>query len=212
MLETNKSQAGRRGAKQMSRNTIHRLLVAASVVAAAASLFACSGGGSGNGSEGRQTPALSPLPALALVDWAERVCALSVEAAGTLDPPAVGDPETPTLAERKQRAAEVLAPRAEALAGTAQELAGLQPPEPAAGFHETLQTTMAGIAAAWQDLVDAAEQAQSGEKIDAANGVWTQAQNEADAAVIAAYDRLDDETTAALSQPEDCGILNQIRS
>jgi hypothetical protein len=112
----------------------------------------------------------------------------------------------------KQRAAEVLAPRAEALGATADEIAALEPPEGAAGFHEVLQTTMAAVSSAWLDLVDVAERAESAEEIDAANNVFIQAQNEADAAVIAAYHVLDKEVTAALSQPEDCGILNEIRS
>jgi hypothetical protein len=143
--------------------------------------------------------------------WAEEVCALSVEAANTLDTPNPVDPATLTLEERKQRATEVLAPRARALGETAQQVRALQPPPAAAEFHEVLHATMADVSGAWLDLVDGADRAASADELNAANEIFIQAQDEADAQVIAAYEALDDEVTAALSQPEDCGVLNEIR-
>lgn len=175
-----------------------RSLFAFSLLALSAALVACDDGDTG----GATAPTVA--------DWADRVCALSVEAADTLDTPEA--PAALTLEERKQRAAEVLAPRAQALGETAQELFALQPPQPAAEFHEVLHTTMADISGAWLDLVDAAGRAESADELDAANEIFIQAQDDADAEVIAAYEALDDQVTAALSQPEDCGILNEIRS
>ena len=197
----------------MNHHAIQRLLVAGCALAVVAALVACTNGGdSGNGdSEDSPAPAASPTP-LALDDWVDQVCALAVEAADTLDVPGPEDPETLTLAERKQRAAEVLAPRARALEETGQDISRLEPPQEAAEFNEVLRITMLDVASVWTDLVNEAEQAESDERLNQANDVFVQGQNEADAAVIAAYDALDDETTAALSEPEDCGILNDIRS
>ena len=190
--------------------TRRRPLFVCCALALAVALVAC---GDGDGGGDRQSPAASPGDAALSVEaWAGQVCALSVKAADTLDVPGPEDPETLALDQRKQRAADVLAPLAQALGVTAQDLADLQPPAAAAELHDVLRTTMADISLAWQDLVDAAERAESSEELNAANDVLIQAQNEADAAVIAAYHVLDREVTAALSEPEDCGILNEIRS
>ena len=188
-----------------------RSLLACSVLALFATLVAC---GDGDNAGSRQSPTAGPGDATALPvpAWVDQVCALAVEAANTLNTPGPTVPVTPTLEERKQRATDVLAPRARALAETARKIRALQPPEPAGEFHEVLQTTMADISSAWLDLVDAADRAESSDQIDAANATFIQAQDNADAMVIAAYQALDAEVTAALSQPEDCGILNEIRS
>lgn len=199
----------------MSQDAIYRLLLAGCALAVAAALVACTdgdnGSGNGGGSEDSQAPAASPTP-LALDDWVEQVCALAVEAADTLDVPGPEDPETLSLQERKQRAADVLTPRARALKETGQDISRLEPPEEAAEFNEVLRITMLDVASIWQDLVTEAEQSESAERLNQANDVFIQGQNEADAAVLAAYDALDDETAAALSEPEDCGVLNEIRS
>jgi len=185
-------------------------LLACSILALAVALVACDDdGGDGDGA----SPAASPeATALTVADWADQVCALAVEAADTLDVPDTEDPSALTLEERKQRASEVLAPRAEALGETADQIAALEPPQPAAEFHEVLHTTMADISIAWLDLVDVADRAQSGVQIDAGNETFMQAQDVADAEVVDAYEALGADVTAALSQPEDCGILNEIRS
>jgi hypothetical protein len=186
-----------------------RSLQACSVLALIGALVAC-----GNGDNDRAKPAATPSAAAALTldVWADKVCALAVEAADTLGAAGPVNAEAMSLEERKQRAAEVLAPLAKSLGATADELAALEPPEAAADFYDVMQTTMADISSAWLELVAAAGAAQSGAEIDAANEAWTQAQDAADAEVVAAYEALDSEVTAALSQPEDCGILNDIRS
>lgn len=157
-------------------------------------------------------PVASPLRTLTLTEWSEDLCALSAVAADTLDVAGPKNPETLTLEERKQRAADILAPRAASLTTTAEAVSALQAPGAAAAFQEVFESTMSDVAAGWQDLVDAAARAQSFGELDAANGAWLQVQDEADGSVIAAYRNLDDQTTAALVQPEDCGILNEIGS
>ena len=188
-----------------------RSLFKCPVLALTVALVAC---GDGDSAGNRQSPTAGPgdATALTVTAWVDQVCALAVEAADALGAAGAVNPEAMSLEERKQRAAEVLTPLAEALGVTAQDLAGLHPPEPAGEFHEALQTTMADISSAWLDLVDAADRAESSDQIDAANATFIQAQDNADAKVIAAYQSLDAEVTAALSRPEDCGILNEIRS
>lgn len=176
-----------------------RSLFPLSLLALAAAFVACGGGDTGGGR-------------LALDDWADQVCALSVDAAATLDARGPEDPSALSLDERKLRAAEVLAPRARALAATAVDLSDLRPPKAAAGFHDTLYTTMADVYGAWLALVDEAVRAETTEQIDAANALFIQAQTVADAEVVAAYEALDEQVKAALSQPASCGILDEIRS
>ena len=188
-----------------------RSLFGCTVLALTVALVAC---GAGDKAGNRQSPTAGPGDATALpvTAWVDQVCALAVEAANTLNTPSPGVPGTPALEERRQRATDVLAPRAEALGTTADKIAALEPPQAAAGFHEALQTTMAAVSSAWLALVDVAGRAESAEELDAANETFIQAQDNADAKVIAAYDALDRQVAAALSQPEDCGILNGIRS
>jgi hypothetical protein len=180
-------------------------------VALVAALAACS---EDEGDSDRAKLAGSPSAAatINLDVWADKVCALAVEAADTLDAAGAANPGAMSLEERKQRAAEVLAPLAKSLGATADEFAALEPPEAAADFYEVMQTTMADVSSAWLDLVAAAGAAQSDADIDAANEAWTQAQEDADAAVVASYATLDAEAKEALSLPEDCGILNEVRS
>ena len=175
-----------------------------------AALFAC---GDDSADSNRASPTSSPsgAAALSVSDWANQVCALSVQAANTLDT-SPDDPATLTLDERKQRAAEVLAPRAQALGKTARELSALQAPGPAAAFHEVLHTSMARVSAAWLDLVDEAGRVESADQLNAANQIFIQAQDQADAEVIAAYEALADQVTVALLLLQDCGILNDVRS
>jgi len=185
----------------MGRGVINRLFVAVCAVAFAAATFACADGSSVGDNEGGEAPVACPLPPLALVEWAQRACALSEEAIDTLDVPGSEDPKTLTLAEGKVRAAEVLAPRAGALLQIAAKLRDVQPPQAAAGLHDALQTTIADVAAAWQDLVRAAEQADSTAELDAADAVFIQAQNEADAAVLAVFDS--ERTTGCAARATD---------
>jgi hypothetical protein len=73
---------------------------------------------------------------------------------------------------------------------------------------------MAVIATAWAGMVNAAEFG-SKEEINAANDVFVQAQNEATVDLKSHYTNnwvMNDEIRAALSQPQDCGILNPVRS
>lgn len=187
----------------------YRPLFACSVLVLNGALFACGGGDDNSGTSQTASPVAATPPTV--TQWAEQVCALSVEAADALKTDPV-DTSVMSLAERKQRAAEVLAPRAATLRDVAREISGLQSPQLTAEFHTVLHTTMADVAAAWQRLVDTAESAQSIDELNAANDVFTQAQDQADVKVVVAYGALDGQATAALSQPADCGVLNNIRT
>jgi hypothetical protein len=187
-----------------------RLLAACLALGLAVALLACSDDdGGGDGASPAASPEATPLT---MAEWAVQVCAFSVEAADTLDVPGTDDPSTLTLEEREERAADVLAPRAEALSETAEDIAALEPPEEAAGFNAVIATTMADVAAAWLDLVAVAETARTGDDLDTANQAFLNTQNEADRDVIAAYQSLGADAKAAVSQEEDCGVLNDIRS
>lgn len=186
-----------------------RSLIAASILALSLGILGC-------GDDDRDTsptPTASPTAApLSLTEWARQACAFAVQAADTENIPGPQDPSTLSFEERKQRAADVLAPRADALAETAQAIAALHPPESAAAFHGVFHMTMSDVAAAWHTLVDTAAQAQTAAELDGANEVYIQAQASADARVITAYDALANEVTAALATPVDCGVLNDVRS
>ena len=153
-----------------------------------------------------------------MAEWGKQVCAFSVEAAAALDVPGLGSPEALTLTARKVRAAEVLAPRANALAAAAEGLGAMQPPKEVqessgafTNYHAALQRTIADLATAWQTLVNSAASARSAEEINAANVVLMRADDDADqtlALVGNAY-LVSDEMRKALAEPEDCGILNK---
>ena len=80
-------------------------------------------------------------------------------------------------------------------------------------FHRALQSELDNIARAWANVVDVAAQAQSAEEINAAETVFIRTHGElADSLAAAWFWHVKyDEIRAALSQPLDCGILNQIR-
>jgi hypothetical protein len=187
----------------------YRPLFACSVLAVSGALFGCGG----NDDKSGQSPTASPAVTtpLTVTQWAEQVCTLSVDAADALNTDPV-DTSVMSLDERRQRAAEVLAPRAATLGDVAREISGLQSLQLTAEFHTVLHTTMADVAAAWQRLVDTAKNAQSVDELNAANDAFTHAQDLADAKVVIAYGALDGQATAALSQPADCGVLNNIRT
>lgn len=151
-----------------------------------------------------------------MTEWGKQVCALSVKAAGALDVPGLVSPATLTLEARKQRAAEVLAPRAAALAAAAEELAAVQPPKEVEEFsgtftnyHAALQRTIADLAMAWQNLVNSAASAQSEDEINAANEVLMRADDNGDQTILLNPWSVSNDMRAALTAPEDCGILNR---
>jgi len=194
------------------------------VTLAAAGLAVLSTSCGGNGSQGTPTerPSEEPsgdLPQLSLVDWAERVCALSAEASDTLDIPGPENAEAMTLGDHRRWVAEVMAPRAEALSNTANEMGSLQPPGTvarAAGefqdFHRLLQASLADIAAALGGVVVAAKFG-SEEEVNAANDVFIRAQAEVIDSLYGAWVWLtDDEMRAALGQPRDCGVVSEVRA
>ncbi len=155
---------------------------------------------------------------LTVAEWGKQVCALSVKAAAALDVPGVGSPEVLTLTARKERAAEVLAPRANALAAAAAELAAIQLPRAVqassgtfANYHAVLQRTIADLATAWQALVNSAASARSAEEINAANVVLMRADDKADQTLdlVGNPYLVSGEMRKALAEPEDCGILNK---
>lgn len=183
------------------------LILATFVAAAALLASSCSD---------RVPPSATPTPTpLSMDDWAERVCALAVEVADTLDVP---DRESQgTLAERKQWVAGTVAPRAEALALIEEDIAALQPPPEVAEFsgsfidyHADFQLTVNRIVRAWRELVDTAEEAQSTEEIEAASIAFFRAKREAIARMMT-FDNawlVSGEMKDALSQPRDCGFLH----
>jgi len=195
----------------MSRAT-SRMLVAAGLLAVAAVLLAAC-------SDSAPPPATPTPTPLSLDDWAEQFCALSAEAADTLDVPAPEDPETLTLEERREWVFEVVAPRVEALDGTAEELAAMHQPlavvDDAQGFldiHEMLLPELGRITAALSRVVYAAKYGT--EEINTAYDRFVRVQNEVVESLESYYCNnwvVSDETRAALSQPQDCGLLNGIR-
>src|SRR3990172_11611230 len=82
----NGAGSSRKGPR-MGRGVINRLFVAVCAVAFAAATFACADGSSVGDNEGGEAPVACPLPPLALVEWAQRACAVSEEAIDTLDVP-----------------------------------------------------------------------------------------------------------------------------
>lgn len=194
------------------------------MILAAAGLAALSTACGGNGGQSSPTGSLPEEPSgapaqLSLVDWAERICALSAEAAGTLDVPDPENADAMTLGDRKRWVAEVLAPRVEALSKTADEMDRVRPPSTvatAAGefqdFHRLLQLSLADIAAAMGGVVVAAKFG-SEEEVRAANDVFIRAQAEVIDSLYGAWVWLtDDEMRAALGQPEDCGVVSEVRA
>jgi len=197
------------------------LILATFAAAAALLATSCAGNGDNDSPTGSPPAAGSPSATLSFKEmwllgaWGERVCALAVEVADTLDVP---DTESQgTLAERKQWVAEIVAPRVEELALIEEDIAILQPPDEVVEFsgsftnyHDAFRRTVNIIAGAWQALVDTVGEAQSAEEVDTASVAFARAKQQAMAEMLT-FDNaylVSREMKDALSQPKDCGFLH----